>query len=247
MENPLKAVAELQEALSELAKREAQLAGIPDWMQELHEEHSAHQTEIAAIEAELDEAATERRAAEVEIADHQERLKGFQEQISRVRNQREYGALLQEIDAAKNHISESEERALAALEKQEEGQGRLDAEKEASRDVDERYAEALEKWEAQKPDISRQAEEYRQRVAELEATMPANLLTTFQRILERHQGQALAPIRKIERGGRGQQMWHCGLCNYRVRPQAIVEISDRGGVVFCDSCKRILFLDQDAG
>ena len=246
MDNPLKAVAELQAALSELNDREAQLAGIPDWMQDLHDEHTAHQTEIAAIEAELDEAGAERRTAEAEIADHQEKLKGFQEQISRVRNQREYGALLQEIDAAKNLIGECEERGLAALEKQEEGQGRLDAEKEASKEVDERYAEALEKWEAQKPEISKEAEGFRRRVDELETSIPADILMTFQRILERHGGEALASIRKVDRGGRGPQMWHCGVCNYRVRPQAVVEIADRGSVVLCDSCKRILVLDQDA-
>jgi predicted nucleic acid-binding Zn-ribbon protein len=246
MESPLETVIELQNALSDLTEREAQLDGIPDWMQDLHDEHSVHQAEIASIQAELDEAGVERRSAEAEITDQQEKLKTFQEQISRVRNQREYGALLHEIDMAKSQIKESEELALAALEKQEESQGRLDAEREASSEVDGQYAEALEKWETQKPGIADEAAALRTRVTELEEQVPADVLTLFRRILERHHGMALAPVHKVARAGKGPQMWHCGSCNYRVRPQAVVEIADQGNIVLCDSCKRILILDDDS-
>jgi predicted nucleic acid-binding Zn-ribbon protein len=244
MESPLKAVTELHEVLTELSERQAQLEGIPDWMRELHEEHSARQTEIAAIESELEQATSTRREAEAEIADHQEKLKTLQEQISRVRNEREYGALLQEIDTIKNQIGECEEQAITALELQEDGQGRLEAARDASKEIDDRYAEALEKWEAEKPEVARQAEELQSRAAELETRVPAHILALFRRIMERHSGAALAPIRRVERKGKGPSLWHCGACNYRVRPQAVVEISDRGGIVFCDSCKRILFIEN---
>ena len=62
MESPLKAVIELHRALRDLDERETLLNGIPDWMRELHDDHAAHQKEIAAIEADLEEAASERRA-----------------------------------------------------------------------------------------------------------------------------------------------------------------------------------------
>ena len=246
MESPLGTVIELQKALSELASREALLDGIPDWMQELHDEHSVHQAEITAIETELEDAEAERRAAEAEIADHQEKLKNFQEQIGRVRNQREYGALLHEIDVVKSGIQQSEEQALQSLEKHEESKGRLDAQREAFSDLEERYAEAMKKWEGQKPEIASEAEVLRARVADLEARLAPGVLALFQRILERHDGQALAPVRKFDRVGKGPQMWHCGVCHYRVRPQAVVEIADQGNIVFCDSCKRILILDQES-
>jgi predicted nucleic acid-binding Zn-ribbon protein len=246
MESPLGTVTELQEALSELRARETQLAGIPGWMQELHDEHSLYQGEITEIEAELEAAGTVRRTAEAEIADYQEKLKTYQEQISSVRNQREYGALLHEIDLVKSAIQQCEERALQALEKQEEDQARLDSKREASTDLDQRYAEAMEKWEAEKPGIASEAEVLRVQVADLESQLPPRVLAIFRRILERHGGEALAPVRKVERVGKGAQMWHCGGCHYRVRPQAVVQIADQGKIVHCDSCKRILILDQES-
>ena len=66
-------------------------------------------------------------------------------------------------------------------------------------------------------------------------------------MLERHGGQALAEVHRVECAGRGQQIWSCGACHYRVRPQAVVEISNTGSIVFCDSCKRILYIADAAG
>jgi predicted nucleic acid-binding Zn-ribbon protein len=215
-------------------------------MQELHDEHSIHQAEITAIETDLEAAESERRTAEAEIADYQEKLKTFQEQISLVRNQKEYGALLHEIDLVKAAIQQSEEQALQALEKHEESQGRLNTQREAFSDLEERYAEAMKKWEGEKPEIASEAESLRARVADLEARLAPGVLALFQRILGRHGGKALAPVRRVARVGKGQQMWHCGICHYRVRPQAVVEIADQGNIVFCDSCKRILILDQES-
>ncbi len=39
------------------------------------------------------------------------------------------------------------------------------------------------------------------------------------------------------------ESWSCGACNYRVRPQVVVEIRTQGSLIECDSCKRILFVE----
>jgi predicted nucleic acid-binding Zn-ribbon protein len=39
-------------------------------------------------------------------------------------------------------------------------------------------------------------------------------------------------------------MWHCGACNYRVRPQSVVMVRNEGALQPCDSCQRILYLED---
>ena len=56
MTGPLDNITALQEALDELLSAETQLAGIPDWMEELHGEHSVVKAEIDELEAVVDEA-----------------------------------------------------------------------------------------------------------------------------------------------------------------------------------------------
>lgn len=246
MESPLEKVIELQKALSKLDTLEGQLDGIPDWMQELHEEHSTRRGAIDATQEAIDEHIGRRRAAEAGIADQQEKLKTFQAQLGQVRNEREYGALLHEIDGSKQQIRELEESALEALEAQEERQEELAKQKEAFAELDTRYAEALAKWETEKPELARQADELRRVVEQVEGKLPPATLTLFRRIRERHHGLALATVMEVTRAGKGPQLWHCGGCNYRVRPQAVVEIADQGKVVLCDGCKRILILPEQS-
>ncbi|HYN19357.1 MAG TPA: C4-type zinc ribbon domain-containing protein, partial [Thermoanaerobaculia bacterium] len=71
------------------------------------------------------------------------------------------------------------------------------------------------------------------------------MASQFERILERYPGGALASVRLIARPGKAQREWHCAACNYRVRPQSIVEIRNGSSIVQCDSCKRILYLEAE--
>ena len=181
MNQYLPTVIELHAAMTKLRAAEELLEGIPDWMQELHEEHSRQKAEMDGLQAALEEAEQAKRAADTEISDLQAKVKHFQEQIGMVRNQREYGALLQEIDTAKEQISGVEERELSAMEQGDEAQ-RLQTERSGPfQELDERYQQELQKWEGQKPEVARRAEELRQQVAELEARVPKAILVMFER------------------------------------------------------------------
>ena len=244
--NPnLQIVVELQQAILELRDAEVRLHGIPEWMLELHDEHTARRAEIAELEQTVEDAARERRTAEAAIADEQEKLKKYQQQINRVSTQREYGALLQEIDTAKSQIVTFEEQAFSSLELHDLKKKEFQEKEEGFRDLDQRYAAEQARWEGEKPEIARQADALRERINALRARLPRGVLAQFERILERNPGGALAPVRLIERPGRGPREWHCGVCNYRVRPQSVVEISNGESLVQCDSCKRILYIEEE--
>ncbi|HYH44888.1 MAG TPA: C4-type zinc ribbon domain-containing protein [Thermoanaerobaculia bacterium] len=242
MNQHLEVIVELQGALDQLKAAEQRLHGIPDWMRELHEEHTRYKAQIEEIETTVEEAARERRASEAATADAQEKLKKYQQQINKVNTQREYGALLHEIDGTKGQITTSEEQAFAALERLEKAQRDLEARREQFRELEERYATEQTRWEGEKPAITAEAGQLRERIAALREQLPRGVLAQFERIRERMPSGALAPVRLMERPGKLQSEWHCGACNYRVRPQIVVEIRNTGSLVQCDSCKRILFI-----
>lgn len=244
MARPLDTIVELQNNLTRLREAERQLDGIPDWMTELDAEHQERKSEIDALESQSEEAASERRAAEGEISEMQEKLKRYQQQINEVSNQREYGALLQEIDTVKGRIAELEEVAFGAMERIDQANKALEEQREGFRDLDARYQVELQKWEKEKPVIAEEAERLRGVVATLRERVPRGQLALFERVYDRTGGQAMAPIRKMERA-RGAAMWHCAACNYNVRPQVVVEIQDRGSLLHCDSCKRILYVEPE--
>jgi hypothetical protein len=189
--------------------------------------------------------AKDRRAVEAAIADGQEKLKKFQQQINKVSTQREYGALLQEIDTAKALITTSEEQAFSSLERFDQTQRDLAAKREDFKELDQRYAAEQTRWEGEKPAVAERVAELEAQIAGFKEKLPRGLFAQFERIRERHGGTALAAIKLLERpGGKGPREWHCGACNYRVRPQVVVEIRNSSDLVQCDSCKRILYLPE---
>jgi predicted nucleic acid-binding Zn-ribbon protein len=245
MTDALQQLIRLTEAMRQLAADDALLAGVPDEMRALHDEFTRETAAIDKLAAESDDAALERRKAEGAIADAQERLKHFQQQVGRVRNQREYGALLTEIDNAKQSTRALEETALAALERADELVRELAARRTSFADLEGRYRDELAKWEAEKPHVAQRAAVKRAEVDELKQGIPRPVLGHLQRIFERYRGEVLAILRRVERTG-AAAIWHCSSCNYQIRPQVAVEIRTKGAIVQCEGCKRFLRDDPQA-
>ncbi len=244
MPGHLEAIVSLQKTLTELNAADLRLNSIPDWMLELHEEHAGRKAEIDTVEAEGTAADHVRREAEAALADAQEKQKRYQEQLGQVSTQREYGALLKEIDTTKNQISSSEQAAIEAAERKEEADNKLGELREAFQDLDNRYKAELEKWESEKPAVADAVKQLTQHSEELRAAVPRNILVLFDRIFDRGGGEALARVRKMN-VARGNPMFHCEVCSYNVRPQVVVEIRDQASLNQCDSCKRILYWEDE--
>jgi predicted nucleic acid-binding Zn-ribbon protein len=235
----------LQTTMSELVQSRSRLDNIPAAMTTLHQEHLERSAEIEKEEASHKEAERTRREAEAAHADAQEKLKHYQQQIGQVTNQREYGALLKEIDLVKTKIKEAEERAIQALETVESAARMLQEQRAAFDDLDRRYKDELEKWESEKPGIAIRAGELEAAATVLRGEIPRNHLTLFERLFQRTGGQAMAEVRKMGVLRSANAMWHCSACNYNVRPQIVVEIQ-AGTFHQCDSCKRILYWQAEA-
>lgn len=242
-ESHLETVTELQKVLDRLHEARQRLEGVPDWMRELHEEHSERQGEIEQLEQAIEQTRLERRNAEGSIADLQEKLKRYQEQISSVQNQREYSALLQEIDTVKAEIRGLEEQGFVAMEQRDQAEAAVTEKRAAFQELDERYQAELAKWEAEKPAVEKQVQKLESQRKELEEKLPLPVRSQFYRLFERFDGHAMAEIQTVKRG-KGPQTWHCTMCSYRVRPQVVVQIRNQGSILYCDSCKRILYIEE---
>ncbi len=242
MPSHLDAVVSLQTTLDDLEASQEHLNTIPDWMRELHQEHHSKQQEIDQTAETSAEADRERRAAEAQLADSREKLKHYQEQIGSVSTQREYGALLKEIDTVKEQISESERVSLEAFERSENAQEGLKGMRESFQDLDQRYHDELAKWEAQKPEIAKRVQSLESQADGLRKDIPKPILRQFERIRDRLGGVAVSPIQQVDSvRNNANAMWHCGVCNFNVRPQVIVEIKKNGTLNQCESCKRLLY------
>ena len=246
MARDLDSLVRLQEVLTEAKKIRELLAGVPDSMKELLEEHQAHSSTIERLKEEIQEGELDRRSAEAAAEDAQARLSRFQEQVSLVSTQREYGSLLKEIDGAKEQLSSNEDLALASLETTDEARAQLETESSRFEEVDARYQEQLLVWEKEKPSVARSLQDLEAEEEQLREALPRQLIVRFERLYERLSGQPLAAILRVEKSARTPAMWHCTNCNYRVRPQVVFAIRNNGTLNQCESCQRFLFWQDDS-
>lgn len=235
-------LAEYHRLARELARESARLAGVPEEMRALHDEHVAARAALDELAELADAALRERVGREGEVADAQEKLRKYQQQVSRVRNQREYGALLGEIDGAKAALRALEDSVLELLERAEAAKSELAERQSGFAELDARYAEALAEWEAKKPEVAARVAELEAAVAAVRAELPKAVVSQYARLADRYLGEALATLAQVERAG-GAVIWHCSACNYHVRPQAALEIRSRGVLSQCDGCRRFLVAD----
>ena len=247
MTNSLEQLIDLARSMQALAADTALLAGVPDDMRALHEEYVEAQAAIDRLVDDVESATLERRKAESAIADAQEKLKHFQQQVGQVRNQREYGALLTEIDTAKGQSKSLEDAALEALERADQIGKELEERRAAFVELEQRHNEALARWEAEKPEVAARAAGHETDVERLRAGISRPVLGHLKRIFERYHGEVFSVLGRVERPGNLLAIWHCSTCNYQIRPQVAVEIRNKGSIVQCEGCQRFLRPEEGSG
>lgn len=209
---------------------------VPEDLVEVDREFQDKVQAVAALKARLAEAAIEKRKAESELADLKEKLKKYQTQLRSVQSSREYSAALNEIDGVEKLIRGTEDRFLELEEEIEKASGEL-AEREQTLPAEtEQHEERMKDWRAEQRDINEQLAGAREEIARLEAEIPPRDRAEFRRLIDKKHGLAVALVI----GG------SCSACHVKVRPAAMQILKQGREIVYCDSCKRILYYEPQS-
>jgi predicted nucleic acid-binding Zn-ribbon protein len=172
-----------------------------------------------------------RRADEKEVATVQTRLAKYKDQLLEVKTNREYTAILHEIETAQNDIKAREDRILEIMVESDE----LNAEvKKAEADLKSAEKEIA----AQRAALAKEMNELQ---AEIDRTAAARSALVSQ--IDRG---ALAIFETTARGRKGVAVAEarnglCTICHVRLRPQVFNEVTKNASIIQCDSCRRILY------
>jgi len=178
---------------------------------------------------------TEKRKCESAIQDLEQKISKYKGQLFDVKNNEQYRALLNEIEFTQQEIRKIEDDILLKMELEEKIktesialETQLRQEKNA---VEAEKKSAREEVEKDKGLLQELTDE-RQKLNE---TIPAELLTQYNRIASYRKGVALARVIQET----------CQGCNVRVRPQIFSELL-RGDIIHtCDNCSRILYYQPE--
>jgi uncharacterized protein len=223
----------LQDRLRFVESRQRERDTVPEELADVDREYRERVEAVTRIRERLGEAEAERRRGEGELADHQEKQKKYQGQLRSVQSSREYGAVLNEIDGVEKQIRGAEDRILSLDEEIENATKDLATREESLPRETEEHEEKLKDWRAAQRTIDEELASARAEIADLEKQIPARERAEFHRLIDKKGG--LAIVRVVNAS--------CSACHVKVRPAAMQTLKAGREVVYCDSCKRILYWD----
>ncbi|HEY3202058.1 MAG TPA: C4-type zinc ribbon domain-containing protein [Thermoanaerobaculia bacterium] len=223
----------LQSRIRFVREREKRRDTVPADLVEVDREYQEKVEAVSSLKTRLGEAKLERRKAEGELADHKEKLKKYQTQLRNVQSSREYSAALNEIDAVEKVIRSTEDRLLELEEEIDKAQAELESREKSLPSETEQHEERLKDWRADQRQINEELAAAKEEIRTLEAEITPRELAEFRRLIEKKAGLAVA---LVVNGS-------CFACHVKVRPAAMQSLKAGREIVYCDSCKRILYYE----
>lgn len=233
MMNPdLERLVRLQRAEGELKRVEAEREAVPRARAELEARLAEERGRLDAARAALDACQKARRQHEQGLQDLEARRSKYKGQLMEVKTNKEYTAMLHEIEAVERDIRGLEDQVLAEMERAESLAAEVKREEALYRTVEEGSRNEARALDEKARKLEEQAERFRRERDEVAGTVPEDALGLFQRVA-RLRGVAVAEARD----------GMCQLCHVKLRLQMYVDLKRNEGIVQCPSCSRILFYE----
>jgi hypothetical protein len=234
MNTPLEQLYRLQDRIRFVRARELERDTIPSELVEVDREFREKVDAVDRLKKRRAEAEVERRRAHAELSEHREKLRKYQTQLRAVQNQREYGAVLNEIDGVEKLVRTAEDRILNLDEELENAAKELVTREEMLPLETEQHEERLKDWRSAQRAINEELASAQEEIKRLEASMHPRDRSEFQRLMEKKGGLAIVLV-----SGNS-----CSACHVKVRPAALQALKAGREIIYCDSCKRILYWDM---
>lgn len=236
----MEAKAQLQRLvrIQELAhsSREARLVveGAPIKIAEIEARFRDRNAEYVAVKDHYDELEEDQKTRSQALGELEEQRDKYMESLMTVKNQREYAAMLKEIDTVKSEIAGHEEAILKDMEGIEKLKGELATHEEHIKLERERVGKERSEVEAESAEASKTIETLNAERLKIESELPPKQVRLVHKLEATRQGVFLS---KAENGT-------CLSCFVRIRPQVFQEIKMATVVHTCDSCRRFLYVES---
>ncbi len=221
------ALQQADDCLRALALKEQQL---PQRLQAYEAACAAVRQQLVQQQAAIEQSERQQRVFERELAHHQEAIRKTQSKAHEVKTNKEYSAILAEIDTGKQRLETLEDQLLTLMEV-------TDQQRQAHRAYEQQEHVAQQALVEQRHQLQQEHETLRRTiVAEQErrrqtvAGLEVKIYEQYQKVTAQHGGRGVAQL----------QDGVCSECHLKVPPQMISEIRLQTQVFPCPHCRLML-------
>jgi len=226
-----------QAAILEIAKLNKALKTYPESIRALENEIQGIEKKLTKTKSELEENKDTQKKREEYLEMCKRNLEKYEGDLMEVTNQKDYSAVLNEIDYAKKEIHNTEEELIKLFEEIEKNEKAIEEFTKVLSTKKEELDKALESFRATNKEQIKRRDELLEVKKKLEQEIPLKFLKVFYGIAKKRNGVGVATIENET----------CSACHMKIRPQKINEIKKHpDSLYYCENCQRILvYLPED--
>ena len=237
MKEALQLLIKLQHIDTEIGRINLKKKDLPLQLEILEKSFAGSKSAVQAAETQLEETNKKHRETEDKLKKAIDGLRKAKERLHEVKTNKEYHAILKEIEGMEKKNGEIEEAIIILLDD-------IDSRRAALKLKNQAFAEEKVIYEAKQQDLQRQIEaiasDLQDRIeksTELRKTMAPDLLKKYDMIRNINNGLAVVSAWKEV----------CNGCHMNLPPQMYNELHAANELLLCPQCNRIIYwYDQDA-
>jgi predicted nucleic acid-binding Zn-ribbon protein len=241
----------LLESLRKLQKIEQDIAHVRSRIRVRNNAVNVQKRKIEQIEQDRDSLSAqsiERRkladSLEIDLKQSDQQVVSFRAGLNAARSNKEYAAILTQINTLKVDSAKIEDRTLNVIQEIESLKTQADALSSQIDDENKRLDDINAQSEKELTKLNGMLEGLSKNRIEATEGIPAGTLSTFERISANYEGEAMA---QVEIHGRKEPFSYiCGGCFMTLNPEHANILSLRDEIRTCDNCGRILYIDPHA-
>jgi len=204
----------------------------PEEIEAIEKALEAQKTGIKEEENNLKTLQVKLKDKEVTLQQKEEQIKKLQTQLYQLKTNKEYSAMLTEIEGVKADNSITEEEIIKLMDETEMDKKKLMQEKELFKNEEASAQKEKTVVDARMKEIDSKLAEFSAKRKSIVPNITQKVLARYERVLENRAGLAIVPI----------ECDACGGCHMNLPPQVISEAKLREDIIICQSCSRILYI-----
>ena len=231
--NPdLEKLVQLQKADSELRQVETRLLEIPRQKAEAEALLAAEQRRLDQAREALALSQKGRRQQEAELQDLETRRSKYKGQLMEVKTNKEYTAMLHEIENVEREIKAREDQILIEMERAETLSAEIKGKEGVFKAAEERHGVEVKELSERRTALEAEVAQLRGERDAITKGVSDDLIELYGRVA-RLRGSAVAEARD----------YMCQVCHVKLRPQMYVDLKHNEVIVQCPACNRILYFE----
>jgi len=207
---------------------------IPDMMENLKREIEESETNFVSTEKELTEAKITQKNLEIELAEQHDSLKRLKTQMMAIKTNKEYDALVSQIDALKDSISEKETTLLELIEKIETLDSNIDEFRKKAEETKKQNEDQLGILQEKMDSVGSKIQMKDDDRKNITVRVSRRVYSIYERVRKNRGGSVVVAVKKRA----------CGACFKALPPHRIQELKRGDELITCDNCGRLLIWEN---